>query len=381
MLSEEKTSIGVRLRNFHFCMSPRLRATLFCLLIFGLPTPVLSQHQPRSIGGGFYQLRLPTAHAALESDKSLQISVVGKLPVTGTLEIIARDTNEVSVDIRSAFRADDAEQANETMSTSGARLLPTDDGLHLKIRIDPSVWSVFEVDKLSLEMSVTVPISTAINIDAPYMQVTSEGAVSDLTIDETYESVNINGARGTIRVDSHNKPIILSDILGGFDLRTSSGKIALNDIRIARDTARGKKYPVSRARNEDGEIIIRRYTGPLQVRTARADIVGSDVAVSGGRNWIENSGGTIDVSFSGVAQDSRLDIRNSYEDILLGFSRDVSAAFSLVTSEGKSIDIDKLPHRIIDVRENRIDAECGAGAAIIAVRAKYGGSIQISGKP
>jgi len=362
-------------------MNPLSGAILFCLVISALPASVLAQHQPRSIGGGFYQLRLPTAHAALGPDKSLQISVVGKLPVTGALEIIARDTNEVSVDIRSAFRADDAEQANETMSTSGARLLPTDDGLHLKIRIDPSVWSVFEVDKLSLDMSVTVPVSTAINIDAPYMQMTSEGAVSDITIDETYESVNISGARGTIRVDSHNKPIILSDLVGGFDLRTSSGKIALNDIRIARDTARGKKYPVSRVRNEDGAIIIRRYAGPLQARTARADIVGSDVKVSGGRNWIENSGGTIDVSFSGVAQDSRLDIRNSYEDILLGFSRDVSAAFSLVTSEEKSIEIDKFPHRIIDVRENRIDAECGAGAATISVRAKYGGSIQISGKP
>jgi len=353
---------------------------VFCVVV-GWAGLALAQHQPRSIGGGFYQLSLPTEHAPLGNYQKLEISVVGKLPVTGTLEIIARKTEEVSVDIRSAFRADDAEQANETMSTSGAQLLSTADGLQLKIRIDPSVWTVFEVDQLSLEMSVTVPITTTIAIDAPYMQVASEGAIANMTIDETNESVAVNGAHGIVRIDSNNKPISLSDIVGGFDIRTRSSRITLDDIRITTGSSRAKKYAVSRARNEDGPIVIRRYDGPLQVRTARAEINGRYVNLSGERNWIENSGGLIDVSFVSVAPNSRLDVRNSYANIRLEFSRDVSATFSLRTNEGKAIEFDKLPHRIIDVREDRIEAESGVGSAVISVRAKYGGSIRVSGKP
>ncbi len=338
-----------------------------------------AQDQPRSIGSGFYQMCLPSEKATLEQGRDVEISVSGKLSVSGELAIIVRDVNEISVDLSATFRADDLEQASEMMSTGGAKLLSTDKGMHLSVHIDPSVWTLAEHERLNLEMTVTVPLATRINIDAPNLEVISNGALAALTINETFESVEVAGARGIVRVDSRNGYISVSDLVGGFDVRTSNAKITLTDIEIAGGSDWGGNVRVSRARTEDGKIDIRRYTGPLHARTARADISIQDVMLTGNRNWIENSGGTIDVTFSGIEQDARLDVRNSYEDIQLTFSRDLSATFSLRTKDGKAITFESLPHKIIDVRENKIEAECGAGEALIVVRAKYGGAIIISG--
>ncbi len=334
---------------------------------------VTAQNQPRSIGGGFYQIKLPTVSSQMSSQKVLEVSVVGKLPISGAIDIIASDVDSVQVDVTSAFRADDIEQAGEMMSTSGARLIETEDGLHLKIRIDPSVWTLYEGENPSLDMIVTVPRETSVELNAPYLELSSRGAIADLLINETYEPVDVRGARGIIRVESHNSTIRIIDLVGGFDVRTSNAKITLTDIQVT-------EVSVNRARTEDGRVDIRRYRGPLRARTARAEIRCEDIQLTGDRNWIENSGGLINVVFTGIQPDTRVDIRNSYEDINLKFPRDISAIFSLRTKDGKSIDIENLPHRIVDVGENKIEAECGDGQALVAVRAKYGGSILISGK-
>jgi hypothetical protein len=348
--------------------------TILCIGYLGVSASVTNaQNRPRLIGGGFYQIKMPIVSAPMDSGGNLEISVVGKLPISGAVEVRVLDGAEVSVDVSSTFRADDNEQASEMMTTSGARLLPSDNGLHLKIRIDPSVWTLFEGEKPSLDLTVTVPLRTSIEIDAPYLRVSSKGAIAGLLINETYEPVDIRGARGVIRVESRSGSIRLSDLIGGFDIRTSNARITLTDIQVTEVSA-------NRARTEDGRLDIRRYRGPLRARTARADIWGVDIQLTGNRNWIENSGGLIDVIFSEFPPNTRVDVRNSYEDIQLKFERDLSAVFSLRTKDGKAIEIENLPHRILDVGENKIEAECGDGESLVAVRAKYGGSILISGK-
>ncbi len=379
--SSDKTANSAFL-NVERALGAIVSITILCVAVtVGWRGESAAQDQPRSIGGGFYQMRLPTESAPLKQNQELEISVVGKLPVSGMLEIDVRDVNEISVDVSATFRADDAEQASETMSTSGARLLSTDNGMQLKFRVDPSVWPLFEGDKLSLEMTVTVPLATAIKLEAPYLQVRTEGALAELTINDTYEPVEVRGARGMLQIDSRNNNVSVTDLIGSFDIRTSNAKVTLTEIQVVGDTARSGRSPVSRVRNEDGRIEIRRYSGPLHARTARADIRIRDIMLTGSRNWIENSGGLINVTFSGLGESARLDVRNSYEDVQLTFSRDISAMFTLRTKDGKAIEFENLPHRILDVRENRIEAESGDGEALISVRAKYGGSILIVGKP
>ena len=254
---------------------------------------------------------------------------------------------------------------------------PGEKDLSLSLVIDNELRSAFKKDRPRADIQITVPIGTRVEIDAPYLRLTSSGPVGGLTVRESYQPVEISGADGHLNISAVNTRVSVENLTGSFEISNNNGKIILTDITVT--DLQSSALRSASARTENNDISLTRYTGPMNFHVTRGKIRGRSVTLTGRKSTLRNSGGVIDIRFDNVAHSVRLQVRNSFEDVRLRFKEDISATFSLTAREDGTIDLRNIQHRVDKVTEQKFEAIAGEGLAQVRVTTRHGGDILITG--
>lgn len=351
-----------------------LIASLFSLL----STPVGAQESSLSmkpVGDGYYQLTYLPLEKTIPSGGILSIQISNDPAVFGELEIICDSSSAVVVDVQLAYQADDRGDAKEMQRLIQLSFDTDREDLTLTLDFDDELRSAFEDNGPRAEIQITVPIGARLEIEAPYMRLTSSGPIGALIVQDSYEPVEISGAEGHLVISAVNTRVAVENLTGSFDINNSNGRIILTDITVT-DLQSASSRSAS-ARTENADIVLTRYAGPLNLRVTRGNIRGRSVSLTGRQSSLRNSGGIIDMRFESVEGSVRLQVRNSYEDVRLRFREDISATFNLTARDDGSIDLRDIPHRVDKVTDRKFEAIAGDGLAQIRVTTKFGGDILV----
>lgn len=357
-----------------------LFAALFCALFIFASITAAGQESSlslRPVGGGYYQLTFLTLEDSIPDAGILLIEMDDNPAVFGELEITCDSVSVVRVDAQLAYKADDRGDAEEIEDLIQLFFEPGEKDLSLSLVIDNELRSAFKKNRPRADIQITVPVGTRVEIDAPYLQLTSTGPVGGLTVRESYQPVEISGADGHLNISAVNTRVSVENLTGSFEISNSNGKIILTDITVT--DLRSSALRSASARTENNDISLTRYTGPMNFHVTRGTIRGRSVTLTGRKSTLRNSGGVIDIRFDDVAHSARLQVRNSFEDVRLRFKEDISATFSLTAREDGTIDLRNIPHRVDKVTEQKFEAIAGEGLAQVRVTTRHGGDIFITG--
>ncbi len=363
-------------------MSPfvALFVLLFASLFALAPIPVGAQESSlsmRQVGGGYYQLTYLTLEKAVPKSGILSIQIASDPAIFGELEIICDSSSTARVDAQLAYKASDRSSAKEIQKLIQLSFDADEESLTLELDIDDDLQSVFKKNRPRAEIQITVPAGVRLEIDAPYMQLTSSGPIGGLTVQDSFEPVEISGAEGHLVVSVVNTRVSVENLTGSFEINNSNGQIILTDITVTDLQSASSRS--ARARTENADIALTRYNGPLNFQVTRGRIRGRSVTLTGRQSSLRNSGGVIDMRFEAVAASARLQVRNSYEDVRLRFNEDISATFNLTARDDGTIDLRDIPHRVDKVTDQKFEAIAGEGLAQIRITTKFGGDILVEG--
>lgn len=169
----------------------------------------------------------------------------------GTVEISAGETAETVVEIV-PNNAKGAELAERT------RVFLTQDGTHLRIDVPDRKM----VRQPSLEIIVTVPTGSSIDVETAVADVQTRGSFESATAATASAAVSLSHVRRRLQVTTASGDIHVGHGEGPVHVRTASGDVRLD----ASDTE-------ASVQTASGDILIGRLAGELTARSASGDVI------------------------------------------------------------------------------------------------------------
>jgi DUF4097 and DUF4098 domain-containing protein YvlB len=141
------------------------------------------------------------------------------------------------------------------------------------------------ISNVGVDITITAPVSTDVELEI------SNGAIE------------LNGIEGTGTLKTSNGKIVLENVKGDFEGRTSNGKIEV-------DTLEGTAF----LRTSNGGLDLQEVTGEVDAETSNGRISYSGDMIAGGDNRLITSNGNVDVELLGTPS-IELDASTSNGDI------------------------------------------------------------------
>lgn len=352
-------------------------AFFFAVTILFAPIPMrVSAEEPHPVGSGMYRQQLPEIILEAKAVESF-VLVIGEEPMmSGDIRIVVEERDDMQMQVTLTLPAPDRETAEEMFKFIRTKTEENSRGTIITLELDKELAEFASLERARIRIRLALPLETSLELDTKYLQIRSEGALSELRIIETVAPVRISGMRGRAEIRSSGATLKISDHIGALDLLCRGTEIKLTDIEIPREFTSPRRN--ARIETTDETISFTRYDGPLNMRTTRARIRGRDVALRGANNVLENSGGRIDIRIVSIEPETEIEIVNVFENILLRLPPDVNASIILESDPGGMISVDGVAHEVVRALDYLLELYCGNGSSRITVSTDGGGEIFVS---
>ena len=178
----------------------------------------------------------------------------------GAVQIIAADTDQVTVEATILAKAPDEEKAVKLAEDSRLELIPTTDGLKLKLT-HPSLPPCHFLD---VSFTATVPRSASIRLTSDDGKINITGIAGSITInndDGNIDLTDVGNPQAAHTLTTDDGHIRITNLRGRFELNTNDGPLTAQnlpeDIKITTD---------------DGNISLTQVQGSIHVRADDANI-------------------------------------------------------------------------------------------------------------
>jgi hypothetical protein len=103
---------------------------------------------------------------------------------------------------------------------------------NVSLILAPELAEYGSMDKARLRIRLTMPIETELQLEAKFLQVHCDGALSGIRITESVAPVTISGMRGRAHVRSAGATVRVTNHLGPLDILCERAQIRLTDVEI-----------------------------------------------------------------------------------------------------------------------------------------------------
>ena len=343
------------------------RAT-FLLLFLILAADSATGQEIYEVRTGVYST--DTLLAFIEAKPAAEINIKSASGLSGSLNIVAAEANEVRVAYTKRAKADSRSQAIDFIDLISVNVVAKPTRIYVELRApNPAPWSETAWSG-RVEATVFVPYDCSIEVDASMFDVTARGPLKSLVIPESFGRLDIAGVAGKLDVAAVNRRITLSDIQGEIWATTTNQSLVAEGI-VSRDGQ-------ARFRNEAGEIRIIDFEGALNAKNSLGRITIEDFRPGGQSSFIRSSSAPIVLEITSMTE-GQLVINNRHEDIDITIPESISAFFALTVGEDGAIQASGFPFATEMVRHNRLNLISGEGAVDISGTIKGEGTIYIRG--
>jgi hypothetical protein len=236
---------------------------------------------------------------------------------------------------------------------------------------NPAPWAG-TADAGRIQVELFVPQSSSIVINADNYDITALGPFKSFRSSPCYGSLKIRDVHEGLEVHGRGRNINLAEINGEIVVRSNNA-----DIKIDYLTAEEKPAVI---RNENGNIIIRKLRGGVDIRCQYGKVRISDFESGPLKNSIIGVHSPIRMELGAFDPGAELVVNNSHDDVEVVVISDLDARILLeVDSPGEMHirDIPVIPERITD---ELMEVIAGDGRASIKIGVEGGGSINIEGE-
>lgn len=322
----------------------------------------------------------------------------------GEVTVTAADTQEIVVSMRkTAWGATQAE-ADEARAAMDVVLTQTGNTLTVRYESPSQMVLVGEVRASQVDFDITVPISTAVEVDTHSGRISLDGTTGEANLKTDFgriEAVEVTGPltaqtnSGEIiarQIEADAETISLRSDFGGIELEdaqadrveldSSSGTLTLTDVtvenevhaetdfgRIELEAVSGAVYDL---KTNSGRITVDGAAGKLKAHTDFGDITVTDAeAVT--LDLKSNSGS---LNFSGSLGEGPHTVRTDFGAVTLAIPADATLTVDLKTDFGK-IRSD-FPITVSGEVENRLAGNVNGGGEALTVTTNNGNiSLQV----
>jgi hypothetical protein len=323
-----------------------------------------------------YRLTLPDVTVEPNPEGVFGLFIEEEPMISGDIRITAEERADILLEVTLSLPAPDRETAAKMFSHANTSTRERPEATNVSLDFAPELAEYGSMDKARLRIRLTLPLETELQLEAKFLQVNCDGALSGLRITESVAPVTISGMRGRAHVRSAGATVRVTNHLGPLDILCERAQVRLTDVEIPENIS--TPGIAARIETTDERIILTRYKGPLTVRTSRSDIRGRSVEIRGQGNRIQNEGGRIDIRFEAIHPETEIAIKNTFDDISLRAPEDLDARLILENDPGGTITIDGFMHRVKRAEDNFLEAICAEGSGRFLVSTSGGGQITLS---
>jgi hypothetical protein len=344
-----------------------LVASLVIVLLIG--TSAVAQEIYKE-AEGLYSTR-EIASAKIPTTAGNHVSIESASTLEGTIHVVTDDGTTVRATYHKKARTDSRSKAIDYIDLIGLSFSKSPQGARIQMRApNPAPWQERSEGGM-VDIEVTVPEGSYLEIDARLFNLDVEGPVSGVVVPSSLGRVDIVDVNGVVDISTANQKVSLEDVVGEISVVTSNARI--DGINLE-----SRNVPAS-FRNDGGDIMIEDYTGEISVRNnfGRISLIGLNI--KGTKNYIRGLSEPILLEIVDM-DDARLTVNNQYEDIELVVPRSISALISLAVEDGNTIEATNMLVKPDLVESNRLYLISGEGTSTLTGSIQGRGNIYIQGR-
>ncbi|MEA1980973.1 MAG: hypothetical protein U9N54_08370 [candidate division Zixibacteria bacterium] len=291
--------------------------------------------------------------------------------ITGKINIVASPTDKVTVKFIKKVKTESRSRAYDYIDLVTVNLKKSYEGILLTLRApNPAPWNL-ETESVIINLTITVPDSCAVDIEAFYFDVDASGPFSKMIIPKSLGRLNVYDVNGMVDLSTSNRKLTLEKIVGEISASTRNSKLEAIDIVCEKNQATFK--------NDGGEITIENFTGQFNIKNsyARTDI--ENFNGKNGKSFIRSFSGPVLIDINEMTG-GQLIILNRYDDIELMVPSHIEADFSLAVEENGKIESSNLIISPNLIETNRLNFVTGQGNVKITGSIRGDGNILLIGK-
>jgi len=341
------------------------RLVLFVLMLAVGGTAVGQEVHEES--RGLFGTRQLQATVPMGREATLEIRAASTL--RGVVEISVGDSDNVHLAYYKRAKTTSRSRAVDYIDLISVQLEQTPVAARLEMRApNPAPW---EADEAGLvHVVLTIPRNVAVNVDAAYFDISAVGPFSEFIDNSSLGRIDVSDVSGRVDIATANQKVSLAHLTGDVSATTSNASLLARDINCS--DAQGS------FRNEGGDIIIDGLIGELNVRTSYGRIDIDDLTPAGTKNYIRGSSGPILVNLTRLT-DGQLILANRYDDIEIVVPTDISAVMALSVDEEGKIEANNFNFKTELVQTNRLNLVAGDGGGLISGSIRGKGNIYVRG--
>lgn len=322
----------------------------------------------------------------------------------GEVIVTAGDTDEIVVSIRKTAWGSTQAEADEALRALNVILTQTGNTLTVRYERPSQVVIVGDIRPSRVDLEITVPLSTAVEVDTNLGHIRLEGTTGDAQLKTDFGRIDVEDVTGALtaqtnsgeiiarRIEAGDEIINLNSDFGGIELEaaqakrvevdSSSGTLTLTDVTAQKDVVaqtdfggidledvQGSAYDL---KTNSGRITVQGAAGKLKAYTDFGDIeVTQAEAVT---LDLKTNSGSLD--FSGSLGEGPHSARTDFGSVTLRLPADSALTVDLKTDFGK-INTD-FPVTVSGDVENRIAGDLNGGGEELVVKTNSGNiSLQV----
>ena len=341
---------------------------LFTILLL-LMVPVISAQEIFEEEKGLFATSEVEVSKTINNKNNLFIK--SNPEIIGKINIVAAPTDKVTVKFIKKVKTKSRSHAYDYIDLVTVNLKQFYEGVLLTLRApNPVPWNL-ETESVIINLTITVPDSCAVDIEAFYFDVDASGPFSKMIIPKSLGRLNVYDVYGMVDLSTSNQRLTLEKIVGDVSASTRNSKLEAINIVCVDNQAIFK--------NDGGEISIENFTGQLNIKNsyARTDI--ENFNGKNGKSFIRSFSGPVLIDINEMTG-GQLIILNRYDDIELMVPSQIEADFSLAVEENGKIEASNLIIKPNLIETNRLNFVTGQGEVKITGSIRGEGDILLIGK-
>lgn len=317
--------------------------------------------------GEIYVSNSDAVSIAVKKSERIVVNAAGTL--SGQLKIVTGG-DLCTAEYVKRLKTTSASEAENYASMITVECNREDDEVVVSLRAPASApWSGTD-NSAHLDVTLTVPDSSAIEIATAYFDIEAVGPFREFTVDESLSQVSIENVVGEADIKVSNRPLTVKNVVGKLSATNKYGRIRLHNIRTGEETAT--------IVNDNGEIQIDSFVGGLEVSTSYGNIIAEGVTLTGTRNRVKNVSAPITLILDSLTE-GRLRVNNHYGPINMKIDGPVDAGFICKIGEESTINAEGFEMEPTLVYDDRLEFDVGTAKAEVRLTARGDGNIIING--
>lgn len=303
----------------------------------------------------------------VQEGDNIIVNAAGSL--SGQLKIVAGG-ELCTVEYRKKIKAPTESEANSFAEMMTVECNRQKNDVVVSLRAPASAPWTGTNNSASLDITITVPDTSAITIATAYFDIEAVGPFRECNVTESLSQVSLDNVVGSVDVRVSNRALVLKNIVGKVAATNKYGRIRLHNIKTGDETAT--------VVNDNGDVHIDGFIGRLEVSTSYGEIVAEKLSLTGSRNRIKNISAPISLAFDSLTS-GRLRVNNHYGPIHMEVLGRVDASFICKIGEESAINAEGFDMEPTLVYDDRLEFDVGDASAEVRLTARGDGNISILG--